>query len=220
MPRQIRCIIPKIAHHAMQRGNNRRQIFFNNKDKDHFCHNLKKYSNEYKTRIGAYCLMDNHLHLLLYPDKEEGLIKFMKSINQYYTQYINRKYKRSGKLWENRYKLHLVDPDYEWVVARYIELNPVRARMITNPTDYHYSSAKKHLKGEKDSIVSKDIIEGKERDYLEFIKEEIKERELKQIRDTLKQGKVLGSDKFISKVEKRFGGTFRIRGVGRPVKIN
>ena len=144
----------------------------------------------------------------------------MKSINQYYTQYINRKYKRSGKLWENRYKLHLVDPDYEWVVARYIELNPVRARMITNPTDYHYSSAKKHLKGEKDSIVSKDIIEGKERDYLEFIKEEIKERELKQIRDTLKQGKVLGSDKFISKVEKRFGGTFRIRGVGRPVKIN
>ncbi|MCF7874700.1 MAG: transposase [Candidatus Omnitrophica bacterium] len=219
MPRQVRYIIPKVAHHAMQRGNNRQQIFFNSKDKQFFCQNLKKYSKEYKAYIGAYCLMDNHLHLLVYPDSKEGMIKFMKSISQYHTQYINRQYKRSGKLWENRYKMHLVDPDYEWTVARYIELNPVRANMVNDPTGYQYSSARNHLKDDKDDKINKDIIKERKKDYRGFVEEGIKGKEIKQIRDVLQQGKILGTDEFIDKIEKKLKITLKVRGRGRPVKI-
>jgi putative transposase len=218
MPRRNRCIIPKIPHHALQRGNNHQAIFFEEKDKQHFCKNLIKYSREQQVYIGAYCLMTNHLHLLLYPDKEKGLINFMKFINQIHSQYINRKYKRSGKLWENRYKLYLVDPDYEWRVARYIELNPVRAKMANNPQDYQYSSAKKNLRNIKDNVVNTDIIKGEYKDYQNFVKEKIEEKELRQIEDALQQNKALGGKDFIEKLEKRFGRVFKTRKRGRQVK--
>jgi putative transposase len=163
--------------------------------------------------------MDNHVHLLVYPDSKEGMIKFMKSISQYHTQYINRKYKRSGKLWENRYKMHLVDPDYEWTVARYIELNPVRANMVNDPADYQYSSARNHLKDDKDDKINKDIIKERKKDYRGFVEEGIKGKEIKQIRDVLQQGKILGTDEFINKIEKKLKITLKVRGRGRPVKI-
>ncbi len=217
MSRQIRYIVPKIPHHALQRGNNRQVIFFDEKNKKYFCDNLKKYSREQKVSIGAYCLMTNHLHLLIYPDTEKGLINFMKAISQTYTQYINRKYKRSGKLWENRYKLHLVDPDYERVVSRYIELNPVRANMVNNPCDYQYSSARKNLKNISDCIVNINIIKGKHKDYQDFIKEKIQEKELKKIREALQQNKAFGTEKFIKGLEKRFNKTFKVRKRGRPI---
>ena len=218
MPRKIRCIIPKIPHHVVQRGNNHQEIFFDKKDREYFCENLKKYSNTQKVYIGAYCLMTNHLHLLLYPDREEGLINFMKFISQIYSQYINRKYKRSGKFWENRYKLHLVDPAYEWVVARYIELNPVRASIVRHPAGYQYSSARKNLKKIGDGIVSIDIIKGKQNDYQEFIGEKIEAEETKQIQEALQQNKAVGGKKFIERVEERFSRVFKIRKRGRPTR--
>src|SRR3989338_10855138 len=131
MPRKIRYILPELAHHAIQRGNNRQNVFLDMDDRQSFLQSLGKYGRENNVYIGAYCLMTNHVHLLLYPETEEGLIVFMKLVSQMHSQRMNRKYRRSGKLWENRYKLHIVDPDYEWYVARYIELNPVRARMVT-----------------------------------------------------------------------------------------
>ena len=163
--------------------------------------------------------MDNHWHLLLYPDKEEGMIKFMKSISQYYTQYINSRYKRSGKLWENRYKMHIIDPDYAWTVARYIELNPVRANMVKDPADYRFSSARHHLKGYQDDTINKDIIMSRAKDYRDFIREKVTEKEVKQIRDVLQQGKILGADKFIKKLEEKLKKTFKVRARGRPPKI-
>jgi putative transposase len=216
MPRQIRCIIPKIPHHAMQRGNNHQNIFFNQADKNYFCKHLEQYSKEQKVYIGAYCLMTNHLHLLLYPDTEQGLINFMNFICQTYTQYINRTHKRSGKLWDNRYKLHLVDPDYAWVVSRYIELNPVRARIVNNPTDYYYSSARKNLQDIPNNVVNIDIVKGNYKEYQDFMKEKIEETELKRIHEALQQNKALGKEEFIKKLEKRFNKAFEIRRQGRP----
>jgi putative transposase len=218
MPRQIRCIIPKIPHHAMQRGNNHQNIFFNKEDKSYFCKNLEQYSKEQKVYIGAYCLMTNHFHLLLYPDTEQGLSNFMKLICQKHTQHINRKHKRSGKLWENRYKLYLVDPDYTWMVSRYIELNPVRARIVNNPVDYHYSSARKNLNKIPDRIVNIDIIKGRHKDYQDFMKEKIEESEIKSIHEALQQNKALGKEGFIKKLEDKFKNTsFKTRKRGRPV---
>lgn len=218
MPREIRYVVPKIPHHALQRGNNHQTIFFDNEDWQYFCTNLKKYSKEQKVYIGAYCLMSNHLHLLLYPDAKNGLINFMKSVSQIYSQHINRKYKRSGKLWENRYKLHLVDPEHEWAVARYIELNPVRAMMVKRAIDYPYSSARNNLKGIKDEITNMDIIKENKVAYQNFINEKIEEEEFKQIKESLQQNKAFGGEDFIKKMEKQFGNVFKVRNRGRPAR--
>lgn len=112
--------------------------------------------------------MTNYIHLLLYPEEEKGLIKVMKKTAQYYTQYINRKYKRTGKLWENRYKLHIVDPESEWVMARYIENKPLRAKMVQSAESYEYSSARANLLGERNYLITKDIIKKNREEYRDF----------------------------------------------------
>lgn len=120
MPRKTRYIIPQIPHHTLQRGNNRQRVFYDVEDRRRFLSSLTTLSKKENVLLGAYCLMTNHVHLLLYPQTSAGLIKLMKSLSQLHTQHINHKYKRTGKLWENRYKLNIIDPDYEWIVARYI----------------------------------------------------------------------------------------------------
>jgi len=222
MPRKIRYIIPGIPHHAVQRGNNRQSVFFGKDDQEIFLSNLKKYASENKVNIGAYCLMTNHFHLLLYPETKQGIVRTMKFICQLHTQYINRKYQRSGKLWENRYKLHLVDPEYSWIIARYIERNPVRAGMIKKAERYEYSSAESHLLGKEDKILSENIIQGKVEEYRQDFNnaESMPAKQLEKIRTTIKQEKVLGGSKFIEEVEKRFKVGFQLRRRGRPYKIN
>ncbi len=220
MPRQIRYILPQIPHHAVQRGNNRQQIFFDVEDRKFYLSNLKKYSKDEKVHIGSYCLMTNHIHLLLYPESSECLIKFMKSLSQLHTQHINRKYRRTGKLWENRYKLHIVDPAYEWIIARYIERNPIRANMVTVAEEYSYSSARAHLFGSVDGLLTMDLIKGKRDEYKEFFnRSEADELEhLDKIRTRIQKEKSLGSDEFIRKLEDKFKVSFKIQERGRHPK--
>lgn len=220
MPRKIRYIIPQVPHHAVQRGNNRQDIFFDQEDRLNFLSNLQKYSKKQQVSIGAYCLMTNHIHLMLYPESENNLAKFMKFVCQMHTQHINRKYRRSGKLWENRYKLHIVDPACEWVVARYIERNPVRARMVKNIEDYEYSSARAHLLLHTDRVLSKDILKNRLNEYREFFKdkESDSKQHLSSIREIIQQEKVWGNETFIKSLEERFQTIFRVRPRGRPQK--
>ena len=222
MPRKIRYILPDFAHHAIQRGNNKQNIFIDAADRQSFLSDLEKYSIENKVSIGAYCLMTNHVHLLLYPEAESGLIAFMKIVSQMHSQRMNRKYGRSGKFWENRYKLHIVDPDYEWVVARYIDLNPVRANMVKQAVDYEYSSASCHLLGHADKVVTKDVIGQRLREYKEFLfaKDAQATECLKKIRDTIQQEKILGNLQFIQRLDGIFKMVFAVRPRGRPREVN
>ena len=221
MARAKRYIIPGLPHHAIQRGNNRQNIFFDKADRLYFLSKLEEISQEEKVPIGAYALMTNHIHMLLYPEKADGLIKFMKGAAQNYTQYINRKRKRSGKLWENRYKLHIVDPECEWVIARYIESNPVRARMVKKAEDYKYSSARTNLLGESSSIVTKDIIQLRKKAYQDFFyeSEAMDKEHIKRIAEIVQQEKALGTGKFIDWLEKKMDVCMKVRGRGRPRKI-
>ena len=221
MARAIRYIIPDLPHHAIQRGNNRQDIFFDKADRLYFLSKLKEISQEEKVLIGSYVLMTNHIHILLYPEKPDGLIMVMKGVAQNYTQYVNRKYKRSGKLWDNRYKLHMVDPEYEWVVARYIENNPLRARMIKKAEDYKYSSARTNLLGENSDIITKDIIQSRQKAYREFFYDSgsMKKEHIRRIAEVIQQEKVLGRAKFINWLEEKLNICLKIRGRGRPAKI-
>lgn len=218
MARSRRYIIPDLPHHTIQRGNNRQNIFYDEGDKTYFLSKLEEIAKKAQVLIGSYCLMTNHIHLLLYPKDERGLIKVMKETSQYYSQYINRKHKRTGKFWENRYKLHIVDPESEWVIARYIESNPIRAEIVKRAEDYKYSSARANLLGEHNNLITKDIIKKDREGYRDFFHQldAADPNHIRQINITVEQQKILGSDKFINWLENRLGACLRVRGRGRP----
>lgn len=176
----------------------------------HYLSELVELSGMYRTGIGAYCLMTNHIHLLLYPDSPQSLIKVMKHLGQRHSQWFNKKYDRSGKLWENRYKLQLVDPDYEWVVAKYIDLNPVRAHMIDQAVSYRYSSAEAHVKGIENPFLTKDIVGEWREKFIAFFKEAVGTRDCPR-------GHVWGSECFVAKMESVLNLRLRFKKVGRPI---
>jgi len=127
MPRIARLIAPGYPHHIVQRGNNRAAVFFGEKDRVCYLSLLEKFKKEYSCTLYAYCLMTNHIHLLITPKDEDALAKLMQKVSLCYTQYVNRTYQRTGRLWECRFHSTIVDTDeYFWSVYRYIVRNPVR----------------------------------------------------------------------------------------------
>jgi len=204
MPRIARVFAVNYPHHITQRGNNKETVFFDDKDKEFYLKTLVRYSHEKALEIWAYCLMNNHVHILAVPKKADSLARGIGGINLIYTQYINRKHKRSGRLWQNRFYSTIVEKEpYLWAVARYIELNPVRAKIAIRPEDYPWSSAKAHVTGVRDNILS-----GK---WLE-------EKEINLIRKTTSTGRHLGRDKFIKSIEKILDREILPKKAGRPRK--
>ncbi len=141
MPRQARLRIAGVPWHIIHRGNNRGTCFFDERDYCYYLEQLQLHATEQDVAIHAYVLMTNHVHLLATPETLEGVSVFMKRLSQNYTQTINRTYRRTGGLWEGRYKSSLIDAQtYLLSCYRTIELNPVRAKMVVVPGDYRWSS--------------------------------------------------------------------------------
>jgi putative transposase len=141
MPRQPRLVLPGIALHVIQRGNNRAACFGD--DRDYLCYltYLRKLSVKHGCVLHAYCLMTNHVHLLLTPQHSTACMDLMRDLGQSYVKYFNRRHGRSGTLWEGRYRSCIVEsPQYVMACYRYIELNPVRAGMVSDPRAYAWSS--------------------------------------------------------------------------------
>lgn len=134
--------------------------------------------------------MNNHVYLLARPNQEESLYKMMQGITLCYTQYINRKHEKTGRLWESRYHSCIVDREhYLWAVARYIEQNPKRAKIVKKEEDYLYSSAKAHIEGKRDDILGEELFNDKQRkDYIAFIRESITEEEMQRLKYATRTG--------------------------------
>ncbi|MDT8442727.1 MAG: transposase [Desulfuromonadales bacterium] len=146
MPRHSRMVAIGYPHHITQRGNNREPVFFDDEDRFTYLNLLEHYSGKFQLTIWAYCLMTNHVHLLIVPNEDETLSKGVGLVHLAYTRHVNRKYKRTGRLWQNRFFSSIVDTDsYLWAVARYIENNPVAAGMVEGAGEYEWSSARHHL---------------------------------------------------------------------------
>ncbi|WP_366514978.1 transposase [Solimonas terrae] len=139
----------------MQRGNNRQACFYADDDYVFYLDWLKEYARKAGCQIHAYVLMTNHVHLLISSLRADGAGILMKALGQRYVQYVNRQYRRSGTLWEGRFRSCLVQQD-EYLLSchRYIELNPVRAGMVSHPGDYPWSSYRANGQGEADALVS------------------------------------------------------------------
>lgn len=155
MPRRARIIVPNVATHVIQRGNNRQVCFFQRSDYQRFLTWLQEYALECECHVHAYVLMTNHVHLLATPMHADSMGAMMKRLGQRYTQYINRTYERSGTLWEERYRSCLASDDtYVLGCYRYIEMNPIRAAMVRHACDYQWSSYRANAHGACDPTLT------------------------------------------------------------------
>jgi len=229
MPRTGRILVPGYPHHIVQRGHNKQVIFAESQDFSLYLSNLEELKNDFHVQVYAYCLMTNHVHLLLNPgDKPENLSKLMKALSARTTRYRNRLENRSGTLWESRYKSSPVQSDnYLLACCRYIELNPVRAHMVTNPGDYLWSSYKHRVQNNFDpylldtnpaflSLGNTDTLRIKA--YVEFVQQTISIQEIELIRGSLQRGQLTGSQRFVDEVEEIIGKRIEHQTQGRPRK--
>ncbi len=221
MPRIARIVAAGFPHHIVHRGNNRQDIFFVHDDRIVFLDILKQHCDKYGLDVLAYCLMTNHIHLVAVPDKEDSLAKAVGRAHFRYTQYINRMHKRTGHLWEGRYYSCALDEKGFWLAAKYVELNPVRAKICRLPWRYKWSSTAAHVtKDSQDALLDLKSW-NKQISAKEWQKELTKGIDLSQmsrIRLNTHTGRPLGTDSFLSKLEKLIGRRVRPLPIGRPRK--
>jgi putative transposase len=155
MPRQPRLVLPDVAVHVVQRGNNRHQCFFREGDYAVYLLHLQELARKYDCAVHAYCLMTNHVHLLMTPATSDGVSELMRNLGPRYVQYVNRTYGRTGTLWQGRYR-SCIAQSARYVLAcyRYIELNPVRAGMVHEPGHYGWSSYRANAGGEISQLIT------------------------------------------------------------------
>jgi putative transposase len=218
MPRIARAVVTGYPHHIVQRGNNREAVFFDEEDRKQYLALLTKYAEKHRAGVMAYCLMSNHVHLLVRPSREGSLWKMMQGLTLCYSQYANRKYGRSGRLWESRYHSCIVDREnYMWAVAGYIEQNPVRAGMVKKAEDYAYSSARAHVQGVGDGVVGEELFATEQRaDYVGLLRTGQKEGELEEVRYHTRAGRPYGHEEFVQRLERRLKRPLARRPRGRP----
>lgn len=228
MPRTSRVVLPNYPHHIIQRGHYRQMIFARDQDYLYYLKNLKEWKEKLGCKVYAYCLMTNHVHLLVDPGKRiENLALLMKRVSGRQTRYVNKIAGRKGTLWEGRYKSSPIKTDeYLLTCCRYVELNPVRASIVDDPGDYKWSSYRHKIGLEDHDWLDLDPCYMRlgttkkrcEEKYKEWMKEGIPEGELEIIREAVQRGQLTGSSRFIEEVLKRIGRRIEFRGQGRPKK--
>jgi len=155
MARKPRFNVIGVPQHVIQRGNNREPCFFAEEDYRYYVECLEESAKKFGCLIHGYVLMTNHVHLLVTPQVDYGVSQMMQSVGRKYVRYINYQYRRTGTLWEGRYKASLVDSEnYLLTCMRYIELNPVRAGMIELPGEYRWSSYSTNGYGKEDACIT------------------------------------------------------------------
>lgn len=225
MPRKPRFVIPGVPQHVIQRGHNREPCFYAPDDYSRYLDELNHALKANGSVLHAYVLMTNHVHLLVTPISENSISHCMQDLGRKYVKYINSTYKRSGSLWEGRYKAGLIDSGaYLLTCMRYIELNPVRANMANHPGDYCWSSYACNAQGiVQDLIVPHPIYQSLGESlhqrchaYRELFRTDIAPDQLHDIRDALNQELVLGRDDFKDKIEMMTQRQTRRGKDGRP----
>jgi putative transposase len=221
MPRLARAIVVGCAHHITQRGNNRQPVFFVDDDRRVYLELLAEEAGKHKLEILGYCLMDNHVHVVAKPHEDDSLAKGIGRTHFRYSQYINRLHKRSGHLWQGRFYSCALDGRHLWLAMRYVELNPVRARLCRRAWRYEWSSAAAHT----EESARSDLLnlawwykQFSAEAWRRELAEGLTEQEVARIRLRTHTGRPLGSDAFLSRLEAVLGRRVRPLPTGRPRK--
>jgi putative transposase len=229
MPRLARAVVPSYPHHVIQRGHNKQVVFAETRDFQYYLATLAEFKEAYGVKVYAFCLMTNHVHLIVQPGEVvAGLGQLMKRLAGRQTRHVNRQEKRSGTLWESRYKSSPIQTEaYLLAACRYVELNPVRVGLVTNPGEYHWSSYVQRA-GEAalypwldtdpcfEALATTELERAAR--YREFVLSAIPAGEWDLIQNAVQRGQLTGQGGFVDEVEAMIGRRIEHRKQGRPRK--
>ncbi|MGR3220381.1 MAG: REP-associated tyrosine transposase [Candidatus Anammoxibacter sp.] len=207
MGRYARINYPNLIYHVINRGNNREIIFAEDEDYQHYLNTIQRYKKKYHFKLYAYCLMTNHVHLLIQVSKEGSISKIMQSVTVAHTRRYNYKYQRCGHVWQGRFHSPIVsEDDHMLTIMQYIEQNPLRANMVKCVTDYPWSSYKLNVRKKEPVIINRaenkvfhnlgDDLSKRIYNYKKKMKEMVKEKQLEKIHHSTRRDGHYISDKF------------------------
>ncbi len=228
MPRTARVIVPYTPHHIIQRGHNRNAVFAHAADCHFYLDSLRELKVEFDVDVFAYCLMTNHVHLILQVGDDVSAIgQLMKRLSARQTRYVNKIEGRTGTLWESRFRSSPIETDrYLLACCRYVELNPVRAGLVSAPEHYDWSSYRRKVGLSKQAWIDLDPpylglgVRENQRifRYREFISQGTARSEQALIRAAIQRGQLTGGARFVDEVERKLQRRVEPRGPGRPRK--
>ena len=219
MTRISRIVAVGYPHHIIQRGNYQQCVFKDEEDHIQYLQWLREYSQKYSLRIWAYCLMSNHVHFVCVPMREDSLARTFSILHTRYSQYFNKKKKVTGHLWQGRFYSCILDKRHLYTGIRYVENNPVRAKIVEVPHKYRWSSAKTHVYGVSDPVLlADDCYLVKEINDWNAYLTHWDDKLIDNIRKNTKTGRPCGDEVFVRKMENLLGRTLRTIPRGRPYK--
>ena len=203
MARIARLVVPGSPHHVTQRGNRRETTFFEEADYRFYRDLLVEASAKAETEIWAYCLMPNHVHLILVPRSADGLRRSLAELHRRYTTHINARHGWTGHLWQGRFGSVAMDEDHLIAAARYVSLNPVRARLVPRAQDWPWSSVRAHLAGGDDGVVKTAPLLRRIGDFAAFLDATVDEdAAFGPLRRAEKTGRPVGEEAWIRQLER------------------
>lgn len=218
MPRLARIVVPGLPHHITQRGNRRQRTFFRDADYELYLELMAEKCDQHDVEIWAYCLMSNHIHLIAVPETVEGLARAIGEAHRRYTTHINTRKGWTGYLWQGRFSSVVMDDRHLLVGARYVELNPVRAKIERNPWDYRWSSVRAHRAEKDDRLVRVAPLLEFVDSWTDFLAEGGDNEGIERLRRSQKTGRPLGDEQFIKRLERITGRTLLLQKPGPKPK--
>ncbi len=205
MARLARVVIPGLPHHVTQRGNGRARTFFGDEDYALYRDLLASHCRAAEVEIWAWCLMPNHVHLILVPSDRDGLRHALSRVHRAYAGVIQARRKRTGHFWQGRFGAAAMDEAYLAAALRYVSLNPVRARLVARAQDWRWSSTRAHLRGKDDGLTAlkpvREIID----DFAGLLGGAPEQDLFDSLRAAESIGRPLGSDRFLARIERQTG---------------
>jgi putative transposase len=198
-------VVEGVPHHITQRGNRRQQTFFCVEDYSAYLELMAEWCGRCGVEIWAYCLMPNHVHLVAAPQREDGLRRGIGEAHRRYTRRVNFRERWRGHLWQERFASFPMDENYLMAAGRYVELNPVRAGLATNPFAYPWSSAAAHLRGEDDVLAKAGPLLERRPDWESFLAEGLAADVADEFRLHERTGRPLGGKTFVERLETSLG---------------
>ena len=205
MARLARVVAANLPHHVTQRGNRRQQVFFSDEDYATYRALLAESCRAAGIEVWAYCLMPNHVHLILVPSDADGLRAALGEAHRRYTRHVNFREGWRGYLWQGRFASFPMDEPYLLACARYVELNPVRAKLARRARDWPWSSARAHFDGRDDELVKSRKLLDLAPDWADFLRGGLSAEDYAAIRAGERTGRPLGATRFVARLEKRLG---------------
>ena len=222
MARRYRFVVPGRPHHVIQRGNRSQRVFFSDDDRIYYLNLLEEHAAKFGVIVWAYCLMSNHVHLILVPSEKDSLAKTVAETHRRYTRMINFREKWRGYLWQGRFSSFVMDDIYLLNALRYVELNPVRAKMTLRAQDYPWSSAQAHVDGSNDKYLTKCPAIKAVKEWGDFLQSKNDEAVFNQFRLHSSTGRPVGEMPFIEEVARYLQisvADLQGRAPGRPKKM-